>query len=65
MFKVTVSGLMAVPITFLHKYDPDQFAIVGKIDDGRIDGHNLAKPIIGGKVGYKRVAIKRRGDRAV
>ena len=53
-------GVMGVPITFLDKYNPNQFEIVGKIDTGRIDEYNLANPIINGKAIYKRIAIRRR-----
>ncbi|MGP1458791.1 MAG: adenine-specific methyltransferase EcoRI family protein [Treponema sp.] len=54
------SGIMGVPITFLDKYNPDQFDILGKIDAGEITDYNLAKPIIHGKSLYKRIAIRRR-----
>ena len=53
-------GVMGVPITFLDKYNPDQFEIVGKIDTGKIDKYNIANPIINGKSIYKRIAIRRR-----
>ena len=53
-------GVMGVPITFLDKYCPNQFEILGKIDTGKIDEYNLANPIINGKMIYKRIAIRRR-----
>ena len=53
-------GVMGVPITFLDKYNPAQFEIVGKIDTGKIDEYNVANPIINGKMRYKRIAIRRR-----
>ena len=53
-------GVMGVPITFLDKYNPNQFEILGKIDTGKIDEYNLANPIINGKTIYKRIAIRRR-----
>ena len=53
-------GVMGVPITFLDKYNPDQFEILGKIDSGAIDEYNLGNPIINGKNKYKRIAIRRR-----
>ena len=48
-------GLMGVPITFLHKYNPKQFEIVRfrKGDDGR----DLS---IGGKCPYFRILIKKK-----
>lgn len=47
------SGVMGVPITFLHKYNPEQFEIVGfrKGDDGR----DLS---VNGKNPYFRILIK-------
>ena len=53
-------GVMGVPITFLDKYNPEQFEIVGKIDTGKIDEYNLGNPVINGKNIYKRLAIRRR-----
>ena len=53
-------GVMGVPITFLDKYCPDQFEILGKADTGKIDEYNLANPIINGKMIYKRILIRRR-----
>ena len=53
-------GVMGVPITFLDKYCPEQFEIVGKIDTGAIDEYNIANPVINGKSIYKRIAIRRR-----
>ncbi len=51
-------GVMGVPITFLNKYNPEQFEIVGKIDSGKIDKYNLGNPVINGKNLYKRLAIR-------
>lgn len=53
------SGLMGVPITFLHKYNPDQFEIVRfrKGDDGK----DLR---INGKCPYFRILIRNRHVRA-
>ena len=48
-------GLMGVPITFLHKYNPDQFEIV-KFRKGD-DGKDLS---INGKCPYFRILIKNR-----
>ncbi|MBQ1563989.1 hypothetical protein IIZ81_01370 [Candidatus Saccharibacteria bacterium] len=58
------NGIMGVPITFLDKWNPDQFTIVGcSYDYGRPDGWskeiNMA-PIVEGKNIYKRILIKRR-----
>ena len=53
-------GVMGVPITFLDKYNPAQFEILGKLDMGKIDEYNLGNPIINGKKIYKRILIRRR-----
>jgi hypothetical protein len=57
-------GVMAVPITFLNKYNPEQFEIVGcTYDHGRPEGWSNdinMQPIINGKSIYKRLLIKRR-----
>jgi hypothetical protein len=60
-------GVMGVPITFLDKYNPDQFEIIGASDNGAVDEkyklshfkkHN--EPYINGNKTYKRIFIKRR-----
>jgi hypothetical protein len=59
-------GLMGVPISFLDKYNPEQFEIVGASDNGVIDEkfkiphfkkHN--EPYINGAKRYKRIFIKK------
>ena len=54
------NGVMGVPITFLDKYCPEQFEILGKLDMGKIDEYNLGNPIINGKKIYKRLLIRHR-----
>lgn len=51
-------GVMGVPITFIEKYNPSQFEIVGKIDSGKIDEYNIGSPVIKGVTIYKRIAIR-------
>lgn len=53
------TGLMGVPITFLDKYNPDQFEIVG-MSSGNIVGEYFfgGVHIINGKMKYARVIIK-------
>jgi len=57
-------GVMAVPITFLNKYNPDQFEIVGcTYDYGRPAGwdENISMaPIIKGRSVYKRLLVQNR-----
>ena len=54
-------GVMGVPITFLDKYNPGQFEIVGEFNHGLDGEFDFAKPIINGKLKYKRIAVKKRG----
>lgn len=58
-------GVMGVPISFLDKYSPEQFEIVGASDNGVVDEkyklphfkkHN--EPYVNGKKTYKRIFIK-------
>jgi len=60
-------GVIGVPITFLDKYNPDQFEIIGASDNGVVDEkykiphfkkHN--EPYINGNKLYKRIFIKKR-----
>ena len=59
------NGVMGVPISFLDKYNPDQFEIIGASDNGVIDDkyklphfkkHN--EPYVGGNKRFKRIFIK-------
>ncbi|MCB0536896.1 MAG: adenine-specific methyltransferase EcoRI family protein [Bacteroidetes bacterium] len=60
-------GVMGVPITFLDKYNPDQFEILGLSASAGYDeeivgipfkGVKDARPLINGKVTYARIFIK-------
>lgn len=60
-------GVMGVPITFLDKYNPEQFEITGQLnvgcymDDNGWQGSNGKNMLsIGNKTAYKRVLIKRK-----
>ena len=70
-------GVMGVPITFLDKYCPEQFEILGLIADKRNenpafirgtptyldDGHkNYVGAIVNGKATYARVLIRRKSE---
>lgn len=64
-------GVMGVPITFLDKYCPTQFDIVGCSDNGAVpDEYKLPhfkahnEPFINKKKLYKRLFIRRRGNDA-
>lgn len=60
-------GVMGVPITFLSKYNPDQFEILGASDNGAVPdalklphfkSHN--EPFVNGSKVYKRIFIQHR-----
>ena len=62
------NGIMGVPITFLDKYSPDQFEIVGATEsEGKGFSRGLwntdsgvAQPVVRGERRYKRLFIKRK-----
>ena len=60
-------GVMGVPVSFLDKYSPEQFEIIGASDNGVVDEkyklphfkkHN--EPYVNGKKRYKRIFIRHR-----
>lgn len=53
-------GIMGVPISFIDKYNPDQFEIVGEFNHGKDGDFDLALPSVNGKVHFKRIAIRRK-----
>ena len=53
-------GVMGVPITFLDKYNPKQFEIVGQMVTTKVDEYNFGYPYINGKKKYARILIRRR-----
>lgn len=70
-------GVMGVPITFLDKYNPDQFEILGLIADKRNknpafvrgtpiyldEGHkNYVGAVVNGKATYARILIRRKNN---
>lgn len=52
-------GVMGVPITFLDKFCPEQFEIIGQMANTHVDENNKGYPFIDGKRKYARVLIKR------
>lgn len=52
-------GVMGVPITFLDKYCPTQFEIVGEMVSTTVDDYNFGYPYINGNKVYARVLIKK------
>ena len=57
---VDYDGIIGVPMTFMYKYCPDQFDIVGILNHGCDNEYDLAKPILNGKELYTRIAIRRK-----
>lgn len=51
-------GVIGVPITFIDKYNPDQFEIVGQMVTTKIDEFNFGYPYINGEKIYARILIK-------
>ena len=52
-------GIMGVPITFLGKYCPEQFEIVGQMMTTKVTEFNFGYPYINGKKKFARLLIKR------
>lgn len=52
-------GIMGVPITFINRFNKDQFEIVGEANHGSDNEFDLFKPTINGKEIYKRILIRR------
>lgn len=57
---IDYDGVMGVPITFMYKYNPDQFEILGVFNHGSDSEFDLAKPVLKGKELYSRIAIRHR-----
>lgn len=54
------TGVMGVPITFLYKYNPSQFEIVGDACNGSDSIYDLFKPRLNNKFIYKRILIRKK-----
>ena len=57
---VDYNSVMVVPITFLDKYNPEQFEIIGELSHGSDNQYDFEKPKINGKEFYNRILIKRK-----
>ena len=53
------NGIMGVPITFLDKYCPEQFEIVGQMMTTKVTEFNFGYPYLDGKKKFARLLIKR------
>lgn len=54
------NGIMGVPITFIDKYNPNQFEIIGELNHGCDNEYDLGKPILNGKEKFPRILIRKR-----
>ena len=64
---VDYAGVMGVPITFLDKYNPEQFEIIGGTANGQVPDHykigdyrTYNNPFLGDKRVYQRILIRAR-----
>lgn len=53
-------SIMGVPVTFLDKYNPDQFELVGQMVTTKVDEFNHGYPYINGEKIYARILIKKK-----
>ena len=56
-------GVMGVPITFLDKYNPEQFEIIGQMANTKITEHNFGYPFVNGKKIYARILIRKKAQK--
>jgi len=52
------NGVMGVPISFLDKYCPEQFEILGQMANTAVDNSNFGYPFVNGERKYARVIIR-------
>ena len=65
---IDYDGVMGVPITFMDKYNPNQFEIIwttdrggdGMLEDLKLPCSRYDAPVVNGKGLYKRILIRRR-----
>lgn len=53
-------GVMGVPVTFLDKYNPMQFEIVGAMTTTKVDEYNFGYPYVNGVKLYARILIRKK-----
>ena len=54
------TGVMGVPISFMDKYCPEQFSIVGQMANTNVDEYNFGYPFINGARKYARILIRKK-----
>lgn len=55
---VDYDGVMGVPITFMDKYNPKQFEIIGQMANTNIDEYNFGYPFVRKERKYARILIR-------
>jgi len=53
-------GAMGVPVSFLDKYCPEQFEILGQMANTNVDEHNFGYPFVNGIRKYARILIRKK-----
>ncbi|MBR5434122.1 MAG: adenine-specific methyltransferase EcoRI family protein [Prevotella sp.] len=53
-------GIMGVPVSFLDKYCPEQFEILGQMANTNVDEHNFGYPFVNGIRKYARILIRKK-----
>lgn len=53
-------GVMGVPVSFLDKYCPEQFEILGQMANTNIDENNFGYPFVNGIRKYARILIRKK-----
>ncbi len=53
-------GVIGVPITFMTRYNPAQFSIVGVLNSGTGNEYDYEKAVVNGKQLYARILIQRK-----
>ncbi|MBO4690296.1 MAG: adenine-specific methyltransferase EcoRI family protein [Paludibacteraceae bacterium] len=51
-------GIMGVPITIINRYNPEQFELIGEANHGSDNEFDLFKPLLNGKLLFKRILIR-------
>lgn len=54
------TDVMGVPISFMGRYNPEQFEIIGELNHGCDNKYDFAKPILNGRELFPRILIKKK-----
>ena len=55
---IDYKGAIGVPITYIDKFNPSEFEIIGQMANTKIDNYNFGYPFINNKRKYARILIK-------